>query len=62
MSIPLKALVQLELDGQVYPAGQWVSLPDGQEERAAELLAYGLAEEAPADPVKKTRKRAPSPS
>ncbi|MGA5598381.1 hypothetical protein ACPCSE_29525 [Streptomyces cellulosae] len=59
MSIPLKARVQLDIDGHVYQPGEWVSLPDGQEERARQLLAYGYADEAPAQPVKpKTRRSA----
>lgn len=60
MSIPLKARVQLELDGHVYQPGEWVTLPDGQEARAQQLLAYGYADEAPADPVKPRRRKAAS--
>jgi hypothetical protein len=58
VSIPLKALVTLELDGVVYQPGEWITLPDGQDARAAQLLAYGYADEAPADPVKRPRRKA----
>lgn len=57
MSIPLKAVVSVELDGVVYASGQWITLPDEQQERAQGLLSYGLVEEAPADPVKTRRRR-----
>jgi hypothetical protein len=60
VTIPLKALVALELDGKDYAPGEWVTLPDGQEDRAQSLLAHGLAEQAPANPVKTSRKRASS--
>lgn len=60
MSIPLKARVQLDIDGRVYQPGEWVSLPDGQEDRARQLLAYGYADEAPAEPVKPRRRKAAS--
>lgn len=58
MSIPLKARVQLELDGHTYQPGEWITLPDGQQERALELQAYGYADEASAEPVKKVRRKA----
>jgi hypothetical protein len=58
VSIALQALVQLELDGHVYQPGEWITLSDGQEARAAELQTYGYAAEAPVEPVKKTRRKA----
>jgi hypothetical protein len=57
VSIPLKALVTLELDGVVYASGEWIALPDDQQSRAQGLLSYGLVEEAPAEPVKTRRRR-----
>ncbi|MFE0490243.1 hypothetical protein [Streptomyces griseoaurantiacus] len=57
MSVSVKALVRLELDGAVYEPGQWVTLPDGQAERAQGLVAHGLAAEAPAAPVKPARRK-----
>lgn len=57
MSISLKALVTLELDGAVYQPGEWITLPDGQEARAAELQAYGYVDRAPVEPMKKTRRK-----
>jgi hypothetical protein len=75
VSIALQALVQLEIDGAVYQPGEWITLPDGQEARAAELQSYGYAdelvtgsEEAPvavqeaAAPVRTRRKRTASTS
>lgn len=56
MTVSVKALVQLDLDGTTYEPGEWVTLPDTQAARAQELLAYGLAEEAPAAPVKARRR------
>ncbi|MFJ4902887.1 hypothetical protein [Streptomyces sp. NPDC088727] len=58
MTLSVKALVQIVLDGESYEPGQWITLPDGQQARAQELLSYGLAEEAPAAPVKSKRRRA----
>ncbi|MDQ1041565.1 hypothetical protein QFZ75_008067 [Streptomyces sp. V3I8] len=60
MSASVKVLVQLGLDGKTYQPGEWVTLPDEQKWRAQELVAYGLAEEAPARPVKAARRRAAS--
>lgn len=60
MSVSVKALVHINLDGAEYEPGEWITLPDGQEPRAQELLAYGLAEEAPAAPVKSRRRKASS--
>lgn len=60
MSIPLKARVQLEIDGHVYQPGEWVTLPDGQEDRARQLLAYGYADEVSAEPVKPRRRKTAS--
>ena len=60
MSIPLKDLVTLEVDGVVYATGEELELPDGQEARAAELASYGYADEAPAEPVKPRRRKAAS--
>jgi hypothetical protein len=57
MSVSVKALVQLGLDGETYEPGDWITLPDEQQPRAQELLAYGLVEEAPAAPVKGRRRR-----
>lgn len=57
MSISLQALVQLEIDGVVHQPGDWITLPDGQEDRAAQLQSYGYAEQAPAEPMKKTRRK-----
>jgi hypothetical protein len=57
VSIPLKALVALELDGVVYQPGEWISLPDGQDARATQLQAYGYVAPASAEPVKKTRRK-----
>lgn len=57
MSVSLRALVFLELDGVVYASGEVLELPDGQEARAAELLSYGYADEAPAEPVRTRRRR-----
>jgi hypothetical protein len=57
VSIPLKALVILELDGVVYASGEVLVLPDGQEARAAGLRTYGYAAEAPAEPVKPRRRK-----
>jgi hypothetical protein len=56
----LRARVQLELDGHVYAPDDWITLPDGQETRAQELLAHGYADEAPAEPVKPRRRKAAS--
>jgi hypothetical protein len=58
----VKALVQLSLDGKTHQPGEWVTLPDGQRERARTLVAYGMAEEAPAAPVKAPRRRKGSTS
>lgn len=58
--IPLKARVQLEIDGRVYAPGEWISLADGQQDFAQQLLAYGYADEAPAEPVKARRRKAAS--
>lgn len=60
MSVSVKALVQIDLDGKTYEPGEWITLPDRQRARAQELLAYGLAEEAPAKPVKPSRRRSAS--
>lgn len=57
MSIPLRALVVLEVDGVVYASGEVLELPDGQEARAVELQSYGYADEAPVEPMKKTRRK-----
>lgn len=57
MSISLRALVALELDGVAYAAGEVLELPDSQEARAAELDSYGYADEIPAEPMKKTRRK-----
>ncbi|MFI0967100.1 hypothetical protein ACH4S8_37800 [Streptomyces sp. NPDC021080] len=57
MSVSVKALVHLTVDGTAYEAGEWVTLPDAQAARAQELVSYGLAEEAPAAPVKGRRRR-----
>lgn len=57
MSVSVKALVQIDLDGKPYAPGEWITLPDEQKARAQELLAYGLVEEAPAAPVKARRRR-----
>ncbi|MFD8648648.1 hypothetical protein [Streptomyces mirabilis] len=57
MTVSVKALVQLDLDGKTYEPGEWITLPDEQKSRAQELLTYGLAEEAPAAPVKGRRRR-----
>lgn len=56
MSVSVKALVQINLDRKTYEPGEWITLPDGQEPRAQELVSYGLAEEAPAKPVKARRR------
>ncbi|MGW7100422.1 hypothetical protein [Streptomyces sp. NPDC054838] len=61
MTVSVKARVQITLDGRVYEPGQWLTLPVGQEARAQELLAYGLADEAPAAPVKARRRKADAP-
>ncbi|MCX4799583.1 hypothetical protein OG497_37650 [Streptomyces sp. NBC_01242] len=58
MSVSVKALVQIDLDGTTYEPGSWITLPDSQGARAQELLAYGLVEEAPAKPVRPKRRRA----
>lgn len=60
MSIPLKARVQLGIDGRIYAPGEWVELPDGQEARARQLVEYGLVDEAPAEPVKPKARRSSS--
>lgn len=57
MTVSVKALVQIDLDGKTYEPGEWITLPDEQKPRAQELLAYGLVEEAPAAPVKARRRR-----
>ena len=58
MSISLRALVALDLDGVEYAAGEVLELPDGQEARAAELRSYGYACEVPVEPVKRARRKA----
>jgi hypothetical protein len=55
--ISLRALVTLEVDGVVYASGEVLELPDGHEARATQLQSYGYAAEAPAEPVKKTRRK-----
>ncbi|MEU6362131.1 hypothetical protein [Streptomyces albidoflavus] len=60
MSVAVKALVQITLDGRQYEAGEWITLPEEQRARAQELVAYGLAEQAPAAPVKARRRKASS--
>lgn len=57
MSISVKARVHIALDGKVYAPGAWITLPDEQLVRAQALVTYGLADEAPAAPVR-TRKKA----
>ncbi|THA72550.1 hypothetical protein E6R60_26850 [Streptomyces sp. A0642] len=57
MTTSVKARVQLTLDGQTYEPGEWITLPDDQRPRAQELMAYGLVDEAPAAPVKVSRRR-----
>lgn len=56
--ISVKARVQITLDGTTYEPGQWITLPETQRARAQELLTYGLADEAPAEPVKPRRRKA----
>jgi hypothetical protein len=58
VSISVKALVQIALDGAIYKPDEWITLPDEQQPRAQELLAYGLVVEAPAAPVKPRRRKA----
>lgn len=60
MTVSVKALVQITIDGKTYQPGQWITFPEAQKWRAQELVAYGLAEEAPAKPVKPVRRRAAS--
>jgi hypothetical protein len=58
VSISVQARVQIALDGVVYGPGEWITLPDEQQQRAQELVAYGLVDEAPAAPVKPRRRKA----
>lgn len=58
--VSVKARVQINLDGTTYEPGEWITLPEEQRPRAQELLAYGLADEAPAAPVKPRRRKAAS--
>lgn len=45
-TIELKARVDMNVDGVTYAAGEWISLPEGQQARAQELIRYGLADAA----------------
>lgn len=70
MTVSMRAAVVLEVDGVTYQPGEWITLPDRQQARAAQLVAYGYADEMATDtgqapvaaPVKARRKRAAAPA
>lgn len=58
MSIPIRVLVTMEVDGVLYMTGEVAELPAGQEARAREFASYGYAAEVPEEPVKPRRRKA----
>jgi hypothetical protein len=62
VSIPVKVLVTLELDGVVYVSGEIAEFPESHAARAREFASYGYVTPASEEPVKKTRRKTASTS